>query len=46
MKLYDLIWSRALSSQMSPAEFDRSSIQITSDDETITFNASWIHNEV
>ena len=32
MKLYDLIWSRALSSQMSPAEFDRSSIQITSDD--------------
>ena len=40
MKLYDLIWSRALSSQMSPAEFDRSSIQITSDDETITFNAS------
>ncbi len=40
MKLYDLIWSRALSSQMSPAEFDRSSIQIASDDETITFNAS------
>ncbi|MEK9544895.1 MAG: type I DNA topoisomerase, partial [Pelagibacteraceae bacterium] len=39
-KLYDLIWSRALSSQMNPAEFDRSSIQITSEDETINFSAS------
>ncbi len=39
-KLYDLIWSRALSSQMNPAEFDRSSIQIASEDETINFSAS------
>ena len=25
-KLYDLIWSRALSSQMQPAQFDRNTI--------------------
>ena len=31
-KLYDLIWCRALSSQMKPAQFDRSTITITSDD--------------
>jgi DNA topoisomerase I len=31
-KLYDLIWSRALSSQMKPAQFDRNTITITSDD--------------
>ena len=40
VKLYDLIWSRALSSQMKPAEFDRSSIQITSSDNSVSFNAS------
>jgi len=35
-KLYDLIWSRALSSQMKPAQFDRSTITINSkDNETI-----------
>merc|ERR1711991_307140 len=39
-KLYDLIWSRALSSQMNPAEFDRSSIVITSNDETVALNAN------
>ena len=39
-KLYNLIWSRALSSQMSPAEFDRNSIQISSEDKTIIFNAT------
>ena len=39
-KLYDLIWSRALSSQMNPAEFDRNSIQIASKDDSIIFNAS------
>ena len=27
-KLYELIWNRALSSQMTPAEFDRKSILI------------------
>jgi len=31
-KLYDLIWSRALSSQMKPAQFDRNTITISSDD--------------
>ena len=31
-KLYDLIWSRALSSQMSTAKFDRNTITISSDD--------------
>ena len=30
-KLYDLIWSRALSSQMESAKFDRNTITITSD---------------
>ena len=35
-KLYDLIWSRALSSQMEPAKFDRNTITIVSEDnETI-----------
>ena len=29
-KLYELIWNRALSSQMTPAEFDRKSILIES----------------
>jgi len=31
-KLYDLIWSRALSSQMEPAQFDRNTITINSED--------------
>ncbi len=31
-KLYDLIWNRALSSQMEPAKFDRNTITISSDD--------------
>jgi len=35
-KLYNLIWSRALSSQMESAKFDRNTITITSnDDDTI-----------
>ncbi|MDA9663381.1 type I DNA topoisomerase [Candidatus Pelagibacter sp.] len=35
-KLYDLIWSRALSSQMNPAQFDRNTITISSvDNDTI-----------
>ena len=36
-KLYDLIWSRALSSQMNPAEFDRNTVLISSYDERINF---------
>ena len=31
-KIYNLIWSRALSSQMESAKFDRNTITITSDD--------------
>ena len=31
-KLYNLIWSRALSSQMEPAKFDRKTITISSED--------------
>ena len=40
LKLYELIWSRALSSQMRPAEFNRNSIIITSDDENVNFRAN------
>ena len=39
-KLYELIWSRALSSQMTQAEFDRNTIIISSDDKKINFRAS------
>ena len=40
LKLYDLIWSRALSSQMNPAEYFRNSITISSEDEKINFRAN------
>ena len=40
LKLYSLIWSRALSSQMNPAEFYRNSITVTSEDEKINFKAN------
>ena len=39
-KLYELIWNRALSSQMTPAEFDRKSILIESSDKKIGFKAN------
>jgi len=39
-KLYELIWSRALSSQMTQAEFDRKTIIISSADNKINFRAS------
>ena len=39
-KLYDLIWSRALSSQMSSAKFDRNTITITSDNNDTVCKAS------
>ena len=39
-KLYNLIWSRALSSQMKPAQFDRNTITITSDDNGTVCKAS------
>ena len=40
LKLYNLIWSRAMSSQMNPAEFYRNSIIIASEDEKINFKAN------
>ena len=39
-KLYNLIWSRALSSQMESAKFDRKTITITSKDTENIFKAS------
>ena len=39
-KLYDLIWSRALSSQMKSAKFDRNTITITSEDNETICKAS------
>ena len=39
-KLYELIWNRALSSQMQNAEYDRNTILISSEDENIKFRAS------
>ncbi len=39
-KLYELIWSRALSSQMMPAEFDRKTIIISSSDNSTNFRAN------
>ena len=40
LKLYNLIWSRTLSSQMEPAKFDRKTILIASKDRSNTFKAS------
>ena len=39
-KLYDLIWSRALSSQMESAKFDRNTITISTDDSATICKAS------
>ena len=35
-----MIWTRALSSQMNPAEFDRNTILISSKDEKINFRTT------
>ncbi len=40
LKLYNLIWSRALSSQMVSAKFDRKTITISSPDEKNVFKAN------
>ena len=40
IKLYELIWSRALSSQMEAAKFDRKTITIVSDDNLNQFKCS------
>jgi DNA topoisomerase-1 len=39
-KLYGLIWSRTLASQMQNAEYERSSVEIASKDEAIKFKAT------
>ena len=39
-KLYNLIWSRALSSQMASAKFDRNTITVTSNDNSTICKAS------
>ena len=39
-KLYNLVWTRALSSQMESAKFDRNTITITSDDNLNIFKTS------
>ena len=39
-KLYNLVWTRALSSQMESAKFDRNTITISSDDNLNIFKAS------
>jgi len=39
-KLYDLIWKKALASQMQSAEYDRNTIILSSRDESIKFRAS------
>ena len=40
LKLYDLIWCRALSSQMESAKFDRNTITINSEDDKTVCKAS------
>ncbi len=39
-KLYDLIWSRALSSQMESARFDRNTITISTEDNNTIFKST------
>ncbi len=39
-KLYELIWTRALSSQMRQAEFNRNNIIISSEDGSVNFKAN------
>jgi DNA topoisomerase-1 len=40
LKLYELVWSRALSSQMNPAEFYKNNIIISSEDKQINFRTN------
>ncbi len=40
MRLYELIWNRTVSSQMESAEFERTSIDINNNDNTICFRAN------
>ena len=40
IKLYDLIWKRTLSSQMASAELDKTTVDIKSKDNSITFRTN------
>ena len=40
MRLYELIWNRTVSSQMESAEFERTSIDISNNDQSISFRAN------
>jgi len=40
MRLYELIWNRTVSSQMESAEFERTSIDINNEDNSISFRAN------
>jgi len=40
MRLYELIWNRTVSSQMESAEFERTSIDINNNDNSISFRAN------
>jgi len=39
LKLYDIIWKRAIASQMESAELERTTVDVTSDDKQVTFRA-------
>ena len=40
MRLYEMIWNRTVSSQMESAEFERTSIDINNNDNSISFRAN------
>jgi len=40
LKLYDIIWKRAIASQMESAELERTTVDVTSDDKQVTFRAT------
>src|SRR6201999_4395837 len=40
LKLYDLIWKRAVASQMESAELERTTVEVTSDDKQVIFRAT------
>ena len=40
MRLYELIWNRTVSSQMESAEFERTSVDINNNDNSISFRAN------
>ena len=40
LKLYDIIWKRAIASQMESAELERTTVDVTSDDKQVAFRAT------